>query len=96
MSHKSLKETLQAFGLKKVLSYLENDPDNNIPKIIEWIERFDKEKSISSQLITVKSAIEDKNSNWYKLIKSLYTDVDFLNAGILQCLQLSCFVIPFN
>lgn len=77
MSHKSLKETLQAFGLKKVLSYLENDPDNNIPKIIEWIEKFDKEKSISSQLSIVKSAIEDKDSNWYKLIKSLYTDIDY-------------------
>lgn len=76
MSTNNIKEQVQSFGLKKVISYLDSDPDKNIPKIIDWAEKFDKEGTISGQLKTVKSAIEDKEGNWYQLIKSLYTDID--------------------
>lgn len=90
----SIKEKVQAFGLKKVISYLDSDPDNNIPKIMEWIEKFDKEGDAAPQINAVKSVIANKDGNWYKLIKSLYTDIDagvrkklfenlIINAGII-------------
>ncbi|MGB4658116.1 MAG: radical SAM protein, partial [Mobilitalea sp.] len=76
MSTNNIKEQVQSFGLKKVISYLDSDPDKNIPKIIDWAEKFDKEGTISRQLSAVKSAIADKDGNWYQLVKSLYTDID--------------------
>lgn len=76
MSVNNIKEQVQSFGLKKVISYLDSDPDKNIPQIIDWAEKFDKEGTISGQLKTVKSAIADKEGNWYQLVKSLYTDID--------------------
>ena len=76
MSEKTIIENMQSYGLKKVLAYLDADPDNNIPKIIDWVEKFDKEKIVSRQMNTVKKVLGDEDSNWYKLVKSLYTDID--------------------
>lgn len=37
---------------------------------------FDKDKAVNAQLKEVTTAIKDKNSNWSKLINSLWTDID--------------------
>jgi len=76
MSEKSIFENFQSYGLKKVLAYLDADPDNNIPKIIDWVEKFDKEGVVDKQLNAIKSSLNDTDSNWYKLVKSLWTDID--------------------
>ncbi len=76
MNEKSILENLQSFGLKKVLQYLDADPDNNIPKIIEWVEKFDKDGVVNRQLIAIESGLYDTDSNWYKLAKSLWADID--------------------
>jgi len=76
MSDKTIIENLETFGLKKVLQYFDKDPDENIPKIIDWVEKFDKEGMVKSQLKVFKDVIKNPESNWYKLIKSLWTDID--------------------
>lgn len=76
MSEKTIIESMQSYGLKKVLAYLDSDPDNNIPKIIEWVEKFDKDGIVSKQMDTIKEVLANKDSNWYKLVNSLYTDID--------------------
>lgn len=76
MKDKSIIENLESFGLKKALAYLDSDPDNNIPKIIDWVERFDKNGMAKVQLRGVKRALADKDNNWNKLVKSIYTDID--------------------
>jgi len=77
MSEKSLRESAQALGLKTVLKYLDSDPDNNIPKVINWLLRFDKnDKHVAPQARLVKKAVNNPENNWYKLIKSFWTDID--------------------
>lgn len=76
MSEMSMAENLKIYGMKKVLDYLDEDPDNNIPKVLDWVEKFDKEKTAERQFSAVKSVLEDTDSNWYQLVKSLYTDID--------------------
>lgn len=76
MSEKTIIESMQSYGLKKVLAYLDADPDNNIPKIIDWVEKFDRDGVVSRQMGTVKEVLGNTDSNWYKLVKSLYTDID--------------------
>ena len=71
----TLKEKLKTMGFNQALSYLDKDPDTNIPKLFHWVEKFDKE-GLSGQLAAFRSALEDKNGNWYKLIKSVWTDLD--------------------
>lgn len=76
MRDKTMKESMQSYGLKMVLNYLDSDPDSNIPKIMNWVEKFDREGQISNQFNAVRKGIEDKDGNWYKLVKSLWTDID--------------------
>ena len=76
MSEKSVFESLQSYGLKKVLAYLDADPDNNIPKILDWVRKFDKDGVVDRQINAIELALRDKDNNWYRLVKSLYTDID--------------------
>ena len=56
--NKSLKERLQTAGLKKAIGYMDKNPDENIPKIIHWLE---KSSMVQGQTAAVKSAISDKD-----------------------------------
>ncbi len=76
MSEKSISESLQSIGLKKVLAYLDSDPEKNIPIILDWVKKFDKDGIVERQMNTIEPVLKDKTSNWYKLVQSLYTDID--------------------
>jgi len=74
---KSMGENIKAFGLKRALDYLDADPERNITRVVDWLIKVDRdEKHVAPRARTAKSFIDDHNSNWYQLIKSLYTDVD--------------------
>lgn len=75
MINNNIIEQFQVFGLKKVLNYLDSNPDENIPKLIDWVEKIDKAGHVSSKADGVRKLIKDKDSNWYKLVESLYTDI---------------------
>ena len=76
MTHTTLKEKLQMLGIKHVLSYLDSDPDKNIPKLLKWVELLDRNNTLEGPLPTVKRVLSDKDGVWYKYIKDLYTDID--------------------
>ena len=77
MSDRNITESLKSFGLKRVLNYLDSDPDKNIPKIIDWITKVDiNNKYIGPQTLAVKKVLEDKDNNWNQLVNSLWTDID--------------------
>ena len=66
-------ENAQTFGLKRVISYMDKNPEENIPKIIKWLE---KTGGVEAQTAAVKKAIADRDGNWYKLVMSLWSDID--------------------
>lgn len=72
----NIVDQFKAFGMRRVLNYLDADPDENIPKIIDWVEKIDRDGHVSSKLEGVKDIIEDTEGHWYKLINSFYTDID--------------------
>lgn len=75
MSEKNMKENLQSFAIKKALDYLDEDPDKSLPKLLSWADRFDKDDLFIKQRRVFHNIIENPDNNWYKLIKSLWTDV---------------------
>lgn len=92
---REMKEKLEAFGLKKVIGYLDTDPDENIPKLIRWIARFDKNQGYAAAYRLAQEALENPAGNWNMLMKSLYADIDdsvrrklfenfFINSLILR------------
>ena len=73
---KTIKETVTAFGLKQVLSYLDKDFEHNAPKVLDWLIAHDKGNGVTSEAVQVKEALEDPTNNWSRLVRSLYTDID--------------------
>lgn len=71
-----IKDKAIEIGIKTVLQYIEKDPENNIGKIIEWLEKVDKDGSISGQLKSAKAVLNEGDNNWMQLVKSLFTDID--------------------
>lgn len=67
---------VKAMGLKAAYKYIERDPDENIPKLLDWLEKIDKKGSIASQVKAVKSVINDPDNNWSRLLKSVWTEID--------------------
>ena len=76
MSEKTMVENVKAFAASKALSYLDGDPDKNIPKLLEWVDKFDKKDEWLTQRNAFRTVIENPDNNWYRLIKSLWTDID--------------------
>lgn len=76
MSDLSMKEKVESLSMKTILNLVESNPGENIPIILDLLERIDVEKFISGQMSVIKNVIKNKDSNWYKLVNSLWTDID--------------------
>ena len=77
----SIKSNLQAIGLKKAYEYIDRDPKNNLPKISEFLNHFVPPGILDGQLDAIKSVLSNPESNWYKYVMSVWTDID---SGIRQ------------
>ena len=53
------------------LHYLEKDPETNIPRVMELMDRFTPEGWYEGQRSAFRTAIDEKN-NWYQLILRFY------------------------
>jgi len=74
---RTVVESLKALGLRQVLSYVDRNFNRNAVKVADWLIKHDRKKlAVGSQAQTAKEAIINKEGNWYKLLGSLYTDVD--------------------
>lgn len=73
---KSILDQIKTFGLNKVVDYLDSNPDENIPKVIDWVERFDRQGTISRHTTAVKEILNKNDNNWHEYIKSIYADID--------------------
>ena len=43
---KSIKETMQEFTVNQALKYLEGNPEENIPKLMAFVDRFCRKTGI--------------------------------------------------
>lgn len=70
-------EAVKGFAMKKVYDYLDKDPETNIPKLLDLLEKYDKNgQSITTQVEGIRKALADPDNNWSQLVKSLWTDID--------------------
>ena len=62
-----IKTKLEAAAVEKAIGYLFDDPERNIPKIMDLVDRAVPAELYPSQRRSVRRAIEERN-NWYELI----------------------------
>ena len=85
-----MNKIISSTGMKLAYAYLNSNPEKNIPKLMDWIDRFDRNNEMESQRKAIRKIIEDKDNNWYKLILSMWSDINpkvrkaFFNNFILN------------
>ena len=62
------KQAAMEGAVTKALEYLEKDPETNIPKLMELVDKFTPQDWYKGQRDAIRNAIQDTDSNWYKLI----------------------------
>ncbi len=67
----SFADSLKAFGVNRALDYLKKDPEANIPKLMDLINKFAPADLFTSQRAAFDKAIEEKG-NWWDLILKVY------------------------
>ena len=71
----SPKYKVQQFALKQLLGYLKKDPENNLPKIMSWLRKFDTEKIYVDQYDIIDEYLKDPENNWTKLMCNIINNV---------------------
>ncbi|MGI6005448.1 MAG: radical SAM protein [Christensenellales bacterium] len=72
----TIKEHVTAYAVKRALKLLDEPPEKSLPKLLNWVDRLDPKDTLLSQRNAFRNFIHDKDSNWYQLMASLWTDVD--------------------
>ena len=71
-----LMDRVKKTGMSIMYDYLDKDPDRNLPKIMDWVDQFAGKDVFAAARKQARKVIEDPDNNWYRLIKSLWTDID--------------------
>ena len=70
-----VKNRIMAMGINQAYKYLEKDPETNMGKLMDLVDRFAGDM-MAPQRDVIRKVIHDPDSNWHKLIASLWTDID--------------------
>lgn len=76
MNERSIIESMKAFGVEKALDMTRTQPERNIPRLMEWVDRIAPKNSLVPQRAAVREMIKDENNPWCKFIMSLWDDID--------------------
>ena len=104
---KSIKQVVSAAVLKEVYNYLEKDPINNIPKIIDLAEKLNTKEENKKTIQLFRGIISDPENSWNKFIhralKELNPNVKYkfivnylINAGIIGAPQMDKMKQKYN
>lgn len=72
----TFRDKLVEMGLNKALEYIASNPEKNLPKALDWLEKLDKEGYYKTAYQLVREALADPDNIWNIYLKSLYTDLD--------------------
>jgi len=68
---------MKGFAMRQIYTHLERDPEQNVPKLLDALERFDRDaQGLTNELKAIRNALGDPENNWSKLVRSLWTDID--------------------
>lgn len=72
----TFKKSAEVLAVRTALNYLDKNPEENLPKLLEWFDRFDRKNTLIKEREAIRSVTKDPENNWYKLIMSLWEDID--------------------
>ena len=91
-----IPKSLSKLGMKTAYSYIEKDPEKNLPRLMEWVDKLagSGPDSFQEQRDAFREVISNPDNNMYRLIMNIFREVDnevlkatfenfFLNANII-------------
>ncbi|MGN1383347.1 MAG: hypothetical protein ACI4W2_11100 [Eubacterium sp.] len=67
---------IKRLGLMSMYEFLDKNPEENLPKIVDWLDSYINPDVLKVQRKLFREIIEKKDSNWYQLLVSLWSDID--------------------
>ena len=88
-----IPNSLKKFGIEQAINYLSKDPEKNLPKLMEWVDRFAGD-SFARQRDAIREAVNNPDDVYHQLIMHVMHDIDtdvlkttfvnfFLNANLI-------------
>ena len=71
-----LTDTAKRYGLTKVYKYLEKNPRENLPKIMDFVDKVTPGDLMKSQRDTFRRVVNDPDNNWNQMLCNLWDTVD--------------------
>ena len=65
-------ETIQSAAVRQALKYIEQEPEKNLPKLLDWVDKFDKDNLYESQRQVFHHVLQHHEGNWYQLILRVF------------------------
>ena len=72
----SIKDNMQMFAINQALNFIDRNPQEAFPKLLDWADQFDKDDLYLRQRKKIREILDDPDSNWMRLINSFWTDID--------------------
>lgn len=72
----AIVENVGTFAVRQVLSYVDRDSEKNLPKLLDWFDRFDRKETLKVQRDIIRNVVMDPDNNWHQLVMSLWKDID--------------------
>ena len=83
-----ISKSIQKFGISQALDYLNKDPAKNLPKLMDWADKFSAGK-FEKQRRAIRKAIEDPTDAHYPMVQHIINDTD---PGVLKTAIMNFFV----
>ena len=71
----SIKESAASFAVKKALHWARKDPDTNLIKLLNIVEKLDKKGVNKVTYANLHKSLEDPNNNWSIFVKNILNNV---------------------
>ena len=72
LENKTIMETVQSFAVRQALQYVEREPEKNLPKLLDWADKFDKDNLYQAQRRVFHDVLDHPEGNWYQLILKVF------------------------
>jgi len=73
---KNMKELAVSAVMNQAMNYISGNPQDNIPKLLKWVDDFDKAGNWEIQRDLLRTIVDDPDNVWNQYIMNLYQDID--------------------
>jgi MoaA/NifB/PqqE/SkfB family radical SAM enzyme len=80
--------SIKKFGLEQAMDYISKDPMKNLPKLMDWADKFSGGK-FENQRKAIRKAIEDPNDPHHAMVEHIVNDTD---PGVLKATMVNFFI----